>query len=230
MIELRALRKRFGRQPLLEGVHLQVEPGAMVAITGASGAGKTTLLRLVAGLERPDGGEILLDGRLVSSPRRLVPPHRRGVGLAMQHPALWPHMTVREHLAFVLGGLPRREVESRIHEQLEALELETLADRRTGELSGGEARRLSLARSLAPRPRVLLLDEPLAHLDPGLRDTALGHLVATARREGMTVLLVSHRQEDLRGIAHELLRLEGGRLGPDPPSLQDPEAPRWEPP
>ncbi len=214
MIVLRGVRKHYGRITALEEVWLEVARGEIVAVTGPSGAGKTTLLRLVAGLERPDAGEVLLDGRLASSPRRLVPPHRRGVGLSMQHPALWPHMTVMEHLEFVAGPRPGAGARKHLEIHLNALGLSDLADRRADGLSGGEARRLSLARALAARPRILLLDEPLAHLDPALRSLVLGHVITSARKEGMTVLLVSHRQEDLREISPRVVRIEAGRLEP----------------
>ncbi len=216
MIVLRGVRRLYGRITALEEVRLEVARGEVVAVTGPSGAGKTTLLRLVAGLERPDAGEILLDGRLASSPRRLVPPHRRGVGLSMQHPALWPHMTVMEHLEFVAGPRTGAGARKRVEIHLAALGLAGLADRRGAELSGGEARRLSLARALVAGPKILLLDEPLAHLDPTLRDVVLGHVITTAREEGMTVLLVSHRPEDLREVSHRVVRIEAGRLPPAP--------------
>jgi len=219
MIVLRGLSKRFGRNTVLHGAGLHVRRGEIVAVTGPSGAGKTTLLRLVAGLARPDAGEILLNGSVVSSPRRLVPPHRRRVALAMQHPALWPHMSVRGHLEFVLGALPRAEADRRIGTHLGALELDALAHRQANELSGGEARRLSLARALAFQPAVLLLDEPLTHLDPDLRTAALAHISATVEEASMAVLLVSHRAEEVREIVHRIVRIEGSLLvdGPAPP-------------
>jgi len=224
VITLRNVHKTYGRVPALQGVDLNVEPNEILAVTGPSGSGKTTLLRLVAGLEPVDEGEILFGDVTVSTKRRTLPPHKRHIGLAMQHPALWPHLSVLEHLEFVLGAQAPEEAREHITALLAASGLGDLAGRRAAELSGGEGRRLSIARALAARPAILLLDEPFVHLDPELRASMIRLVARTAREASMTVVLVSHRLEDVEEIADRMVRLQSGRIAP---ALEQATLSRW---
>ena len=177
MLSVESIAKRFpgrgGGVVAVRDISLTVEEGAFLAVLGPSGSGKTTLLRCVAGLERPDSGVITLDGAVVADPGRgvQVPPERRGIGMVFQSPTVWPHMTVRENVAFPLRHLPRQARPSRdeaarlVRTALARVRLERLDDRPATDLSGGQQQRLALARALVRDPRVLLLDEPLSALD-----------------------------------------------------------------
>ena len=174
------LTKSYGGAPILNAVSFALPDGQWSLIQGQSGAGKTTLIRLIAGLERPDAGSIRFDTKVVSSPKGLIPPEQRGIGMVFQTIALWPHMTVEQHLDFVLRARTRNRKERRrtIHKWLEYLHL---ADRRKTlphELSGGEKQRVALARAMCVRPAILLLDEPFTGMDSSLR-TELLDLVYT---------------------------------------------------
>lgn len=190
MIALEGIAKRWPGRVLFEDLSLRVGEGEIVLLSGPSGAGKTTLLRLIAGLERPDAGRILLRGETVSDPAHLVSPHRRRLGLAFQSALLWPHLTVRDHLDFPIAHRPRREREARVDELLAALRLENVAGARAEALSGGEACRVSLGRACAARPDVLLLDEPFAHMDEALAGITWEWL--RGELAGRTCLLVTH--------------------------------------
>ena len=171
-VGISGVSKRLGSHPALTAVSLVVPPGGAVVILGPSGCGKTTLLRLIAGLEVPDAGTITIHGTLVSAPgRTLVPPNVRGIGFVFQDLALWPHLTVAEHLGFVLGSMrvPRAQRRPHIQQALDMVRIGTLRDRHPHQLSGGEQQRVALARALVSHPRVLLLDEPLSSLDADLR-------------------------------------------------------------
>jgi ABC-type Fe3+/spermidine/putrescine transport system ATPase subunit len=171
-ITLTVVTKRFGSHVALDGVSLEVPAGMAAVVLGPSGCGKTTLLRIIAGLEVPDSGEVLLSGTTVSSRGRAhVPPHQRGLGFVFQDLALWPHLTVRQNLDFVLGSmaLSRAERDRRAQDALALVRIEKLARRFPHQLSGGEQQRVALARALVREPRVLLLDEPLSSLDSELR-------------------------------------------------------------
>jgi ABC-type Fe3+/spermidine/putrescine transport system ATPase subunit len=202
-VDVSSVCKRFGPARVLEDVSLEVHPGERVAIVGPSGSGKTTLLRLIAGLETPDAGEIHLWG---TSSRR-VPPHQRGIGFVFQSPALWPHMSVAENVGFGVRGDRRR-----VAEMLRQVELPDHGPRYPGELSGGETQRVALARALAPRARMLLLDEPLSHLDDELRWRMLDLILSTARETGATVLYVTHDLVEAGRLSPRSLRLLAGRL------------------
>jgi ABC-type sugar transport system ATPase subunit len=193
-----------------DGVSLVAAAGECVAVVGPSGGGKTTLLRLAAGLEEPTSGEVRLGGRVVTA----IPPERRGVAMAFQVPALYPHLTARENLAFGLRyqSVPAAEVTKRVSEVAAALEIAGLLDRMPHELSGGERQRVALGRCLVRRPAVLLLDEPLAHLDVPLRAAVREVIVRACRQFGTTVLWVTHDPAEARAVGERVATMEGGRL------------------
>ena len=191
----------------VSGVDLALAPGEVVALLGASGSGKSTLLRGIAGLERVSVGRVLLDGTDVTA----VPTHRRGVGMVFQDGQLFPHRSVARNVAYGLESakVPRAERAARVAEMLRLVDLEEFGDRPVQTLSGGQAQRVALARSLAPSPRVLLLDEPLSALDRDLRE----HLAAQIRRilkaTGTTAVHVTHDHEEAAALADRVVRLQG---------------------
>jgi putative spermidine/putrescine transport system ATP-binding protein len=210
LLELKGIRKRFGELEVLRGVDLALYPGEILALLGPSGCGKTTLLRVVAGLEVPDAGRVFLEGRDITA----LPPEKRGIGFVFQDYALFPHLTVEENVAFGLveARWPREAREGRVRELLKRMELTPHARKRPQELSGGEQQRVALARALAPRPRLLLLDEPLGALDLRLREELLFFLRRTLKEEGVTTLLVTHDQGEAFLLAHRVALLREGRL------------------
>jgi iron(III) transport system ATP-binding protein len=185
-------------------------------MVGPSGSGKTTLLRLLAGLELPDQGEIWLNGRIVArGGRHIVPAHHRCVGFVFQDLALWPHMTVQEHLAFVIGpaNLGRGDRSARINETLRLCHLEPLlANRYPHQLSGGEQQRVALARALVGSPRLLLLDEPFASLDPQLREELRSELASLQRQLSVPTICVTHDSADAAVLADRTIEIRGGRI------------------
>jgi thiamine transport system ATP-binding protein len=195
----------FESHPVLDHVSFEVATGEVVALLGPSGSGKTTLLRVIAGLQPADSGTVLLDGSSLDG----VPAHRRSVGLVFQDEQLFPHLDVRANVAFGLrmAGRSRHEQAARVDELLALVGLPGFADRRVTSLSGGEAKRVALARSLAPAPAVLLLDEPLTGLDPELHDRLAADLAALLRRTGTTALMVTHDLAEAATIADRTLSL-----------------------
>ncbi len=212
-VRVAGLTVHADRTPLLGPVDLEIAAGEHLLLVGPSGCGKTTLLRALAGLATPTAGTIELFGRTVSSPRRLVvPPEKREVGMLFQGGALWPHMTVKKTLAFVLkhAGVPDRD--ARIAELVRRVRLTGLEDRKPATLSGGEKQRLGLARALAMTPRLLLLDEPLGPLDAELRADLLDTLVRLHAEEGWTIVHVTHDPQEASSHASRTLRMEDGAL------------------
>lgn len=204
-----------GRTRLLGPLSLTVAPGEHVLLVGPSGSGKTTLLRAVAGLAVPRAGRVALFGELASEDGRLhLPPARRRVGMLFQNGALWPHMSVRRTLSFVMkqAGIHRGERREHVARLLELVELRGKERRKPGTLSGGEAQRLALARALAGRPRVLLLDEPLGPLDAELREDLLDRLETVQRELELTVLHVTHDPDEARRVSARTLRMADGEL------------------
>lgn len=212
MIEVRAVVKHFGEVTALDGVSLELERGASLGVLGASGSGKTTLLRIIAGLELPDHGEVLMDGRTVSRPGWGMAPHRRGLGFVFQSPALWPHMTVAGNISFGLNGLAAAEAQTRLAQIIKDTGLCGLERRYPAQLSGGQARRVALARALAPRPHWLLMDEPLTNLDGDARDGLLALVRRMATDSGAGLIYVTHDEGEIERLACPALRLSEGRL------------------
>jgi iron(III) transport system ATP-binding protein len=211
-LSLEGVAKSFGGREVLRNVDLVVPTGELTAILGASGSGKTTILRLVAGFEEPDRGRVSIGGRTVSGGGRTIPPERRSVGYVAQEGALFPHLSVAENVGF---GLPRTERESsrRIDEVLEMVGLKSsFKERRPHQLSGGEQRRVALARALAPAPAAIVLDEPFSGLDAGLRGETRRAVAEALAQAGTTALLVTHDQAEALSIGHQVGVLCDGRL------------------
>jgi iron(III) transport system ATP-binding protein len=208
-IRVRGVSKRFGDTVAVADAALSVERGEVVALLGPSGCGKTTLLRLVAGFERPDGGAVAVEGVGVAGPRTFVPPERRRVGMVFQDYALFPHLTVAANAGF---GLPRSARAARVPEVLGLVGLDGLGHRHPHELSGGQQQRVALARALAPRPAVVLLDEPWSSIDPVLRGTVREEVMAILRDTGVTALLVTHDREEAFSLADRVALMFDGRI------------------
>lgn len=214
-LHVAGVAKRYGSRTVVDDVSLEVASGEVVVILGPSGCGKTTLLRLIAGLDVPDEGEIWLDGRRVTERgRRLVPPHQRRIGFVFQDLALWPHLTVRENLAFVMGsvGVAKAARDERVREVLTLVRIDALANRYPHQISGGEQQRAALARALVGEPRVLLLDEPFSSLDPDLRTMLRGELDRLHRALALTTVYVTHDHEDAAALADRIVEMRQGRI------------------
>jgi iron(III) transport system ATP-binding protein len=200
----------------VDDVSFDVRRGEFLTLLGPSGCGKSTTLRLIAGLERPDEGEIQVDGRLVTSPRRrvYVPPEKRGMGMVFQSYAVWPHMTVFENVAFPLRvrGRPAAEVKARVSQVLEVIGLGGLADRPAPELSGGQQQRVALGRALVADPTLLLLDEPFSNLDARLREGMRVEMGQLQRRLGLTTIFVTHDQTEAMMLSDRIFVMNGGRV------------------
>jgi iron(III) transport system ATP-binding protein len=212
MIELNDVSKTFESHRAVDRVTLTIPDHAQVVLLGPSGSGKTTLLRLIAGLEIPDSGTITMDGRLVSSPDTLLSPSERSVGFVFQSGALWPHMTVAENIRFALGDLTPREQEQRTRALMERMGILPLSCRYPDQISGGEARRVALARALAPRPATLLFDEPLTNLDRKLRDDLLRLIIESVRETGSRMLYVTHDEYEAEKIDGTIIRFDKGTI------------------
>ena len=209
-VDVAGLTVRYGGWTALDGLDLAIERGELFVLLGGSGSGKTTLLRTLAGFIAPVAGRITLGGRDITA----LPPHRRPVNTMFQSYALFPHMSVADNVGYGLRrqGMARAAAAARVAELLALLRMEPFADRRPDALSGGQRQRVALARSLAPRPELLLLDEPLSALDRGLREATRTELVRVQRQLGTTFVLVTHDQEEALSMATRIGLLEQGRL------------------
>ena len=208
ILELRNLAKHYPGQRAVDGITLSIEAGSFFSLLGPSGCGKTTTLRLIAGFEEPTAGEVLLKGQNVNGRK----PYERNVSTVFQSYALFPHLTARQNIEFGLKRRRAREIARRVGEVLSLVSLEGKEERRPAQLSGGERQRVALARSLVLEPDVLLLDEPLAALDPKLRLQMRLELKAMQRRVGITFLLVTHDQEEALSLSDRLAVMSAGRI------------------
>jgi iron(III) transport system ATP-binding protein len=228
-IEIEKLNKLFktkhGGVQALRDVDLRVEPGEFLVLLGPSGSGKTTALRCIAGLEKPDSGEIRLGERVVfaGKGKKIVPPEDRELGMVFQSYAIWPHMTVYQNVALPLTQgrrkIPKKQVGERVREALHRVQMDGLEDRPAPLLSGGQQQRVALARALAINPKALLMDEPLSNLDARLRESVRAELRGLAKQLGITVLYVTHDQVEAMALADRIALMDEGKLV----QLEDPQ-------
>ena len=212
LLSLSNVSVSYGETQVLADVSLELESGKLLAVLGQSGAGKSTLLRLIAGFDNVSSGEIQLDGNVLSKAGKTTPPEKRGIGIVPQDAALFPHLTVSQNIGFGLKQLSGSQREARIAELLELTKLSEFADRRPDQLSGGQAQRVALARALAPRPKLVLLDEPFSALDAELREELRAEVRSVLRAEGATAILVTHDQEEALSLADKVAVLREGRI------------------
>jgi ABC-type Fe3+/spermidine/putrescine transport system ATPase subunit len=209
-VQLLDVTKRYGSTVAVDNVSADIADGEFVTLLGPSGCGKTTTLRMVAGLVDPTSGQIRFDGQVVNN----VPSHKRNIGLAFQSHALFPHLSVARNIAFGLEvkGAPKQEIQQRVRDMLDMIELSQHADRMPAQLSGGQQQRVALARMLATDPRVLLFDEPLSALDRNLRDTLKYSILELQRRTGKTAIYVTHDQSEAFAISDRIFVMNEGRI------------------
>jgi len=211
-LKVTGLSKYFGELAAVDDASFELGENATMVISGPSGSGKTTLLRLLAGLEIPDSGEIVINGETVGSPGKQEAPHRRGMGFVFQTAALWPHLTVAGNILFGLADRQKAEKEERLQELLQRTGLEGLDKRYPDQLSGGQARRVALARALAPEPDCLLMDEPLTNVDSDLKATLLEFVKTERERIKAALIYVTHDQSEAEFLDGHKMIMDKGRL------------------
>ena len=211
-VQILDVTKSFGATTVLDGITLDVAAGSVTAILGPSGCGKSTLLRILAGFEEPDGGTVRIEGATVADRNTAVPAHRRRVGLMPQEGALFPHHDVAGNITFGLGRMSPSLRATEVARWLDIVGLQGFADARPHQLSGGQQQRVALARALAAQPRVMLLDEPFASLDTGLRVRVREDITAILRKSGTTAILVTHDQAEALSLADQVAVLLDGRI------------------
>jgi ABC-type Fe3+/spermidine/putrescine transport system ATPase subunit len=216
-VSVRRLVKRFGATLAADHINLDIQEGEFLTLLGASGCGKTTLMRMIAGFEKPDAGRVEIDGRDVTP----LPPRERRLGMLFQQYSLFPHMTVAENIGYGLRAqrVPEAQAAARVAEMLDLVQLPHVRDRRPSQLSGGQQQRIALARALATRPSLLMLDEPLGALDLKLRRQLQNELRRIHRETGTTFLFVTHDQEEALHLSDRIAVMRGGRVE----QLADPE-------
>lgn len=212
-IEIRGLFKQFKNVVAVDHIQIEVQEGEMLTLLGPSGCGKTTTLRCIAGLERPEGGDIVIDGKSMLADG-FVPPAKRGIGMVFQNYAVWPHMRVYKNIVYglKLDRVPKPKIKERARQVLEVVGLAGLEDRYPGQLSGGQQQRVALARALVRNPKVLLLDEPLSNLDAKLREKMRFEIKSLVRRMGITAVYVTHDQAEAMVISDRIAVLNSGNV------------------
>ena len=211
-LELNGVVQRYGKHTVVDGVDFRLEAGSIACLLGPSGCGKTTLLRCIAGFENIADGEIRLHGAVVSRAGQSTPPEKRRIGMVFQDYALFPHLTVEQNVAFGLGRKPGEEAHLRVRQLLATVGLHGQGNKYPHELSGGQQQRVALARALAPRPELILLDEPFSNLDVGLRERLSVEVRDILKREGSTAIMVTHDQHEAFAMADEIGIMYEGRI------------------
>ncbi|NJP38706.1 ABC transporter ATP-binding protein [Alkalicoccus luteus] len=211
-IQLDNITKSFSTagRPAVDGLSLKIKEGEIVSLLGPSGCGKTTTLRMIAGFENPTSGTIRIDGASIVSESNALPPEKRGIGMVFQDYALFPHMTIAKNVMFGLNKWKSREKKQRVKEVLELVGLEEYADRFPSQLSGGQQQRVALARALAPKPHVVLMDEPFSNLDAGLREKMRFDVTNILRRANTTAIIVTHDQKDAFAVSDRVVVMNEG--------------------
>ncbi len=212
MLEVKNLTVAFDDKTVIAAVSLRLEQGNIGCLLGPSGCGKTTLLRTIAGFEQPGAGEVRLNDRVASSPTALLQVEQRGVGMVFQDFALFPHLSAQDNIAFGLQRLPESARRARIAEVVQLLAIADFRHKHPHQLSGGQQQRVAIARALAPRPQLLLLDEPFSNMDVELREQIARELRAILKQDGMTAMLVTHNQLEAFAMADEIGVIRDGRL------------------
>ena len=212
-IEIRNLFKRFKKVVAVNHINIDVQQGEMLTLLGPSGCGKTTTLRCIAGLERPEGGDIVIDGKSMIA-ERFVQPSKRGIGMVFQNYAVWPHMKVFNNVVYGLRlqGLSKQAIREKARHALDMVDLSGLEERYPGQLSGGQQQRVALARALIRNPKVLLLDEPLSNLDAKLREKMRFEIKGLVKRMGITSVYVTHDQAEAMVISDRIVVMESGNV------------------
>ena len=213
-LSIRRLVKAYGSVAVVKGIDLEIDEGELVVLLGPSGCGKTTTLRCIAGLEDVTDGTIAIGDRIVSQCGNSLPPEKREIGMVFQSYAIWPHMTVKQNVAFgpKLKKLPAKEIDRRANEAIELVGLSGYAGRHVSQLSGGQQQRVALARAIALEPRILLFDEPLSNLDAKLREKMRFELRQLQRRLNITSIYVTHDQQEAMVIADRIVLMNGGEI------------------
>ncbi|CAN7690290.1 ABC transporter ATP-binding protein [Neorhizobium tomejilense] len=211
-LEIRDVTRRFGPTAAVGGISLSVRKGEIICLVGHSGCGKSTLLRLIAGVDTPDGGRILLAGKEISGPSTFMEPEARNIGFVFQDYALFPHLTVEQNILFGLKRYNRAEAIRRSSEVIGRIGITHLIDRFPHMLSGGEQQRVALARALAPRPHILLMDEPFSNLDQSLRDTVRDNTLSLLKTLGTTVIMVTHDPDEALSAGDRVVLMKAGEV------------------
>lgn len=211
ILEIKNLSHSYGEtNPTIQNINLVIEKSERIAILGPSGCGKSTLLRLIAGLEKPNKGQVIIDGMVVSSENEIVPPEKRNIGLVVQEKALFPHLSVYENICF---GIKKNQNKKTItSDLLQLLKIDLLKNKYPHEISGGEQQRVALARSLAPNPKLLMLDEPFSALDKDLKDILYEEISEVFTERGSTILLVTHDSNEAEVMTKKQMKMEKGQF------------------
>lgn len=216
--QIKKIEKSFGAFKALQQINLEIKEGEFVAILGPSGCGKTTLLRLLAGFDSPTSGEVLMKNKVVADAKTFLPPEKRNIGMVFQSFALWPHMDVKEHIRFplkhhqFLSGDLKSSIDRRVDEVLKMVDLHHLGDRMPSQLSGGQKQRVALARAIAPKPALLLMDEPLSSLDAELRMSMRREIQQLHHLTGASIVYVTHDQGEALAMADKIVVMNKGKI------------------
>ncbi len=213
MIKLNSITHSYGEKPVLNNFDLSIEANQLVCLLGSSGCGKTTILRLIAGLEIPEKGEVSIENQIVTKNNQVViSPHQRNIGFVFQDLALWPHFTVYKNIAFGLNERKEKNVKNKVFEMLELFDLQEYSEKFPHQLSGGQKQLVAISRSLILKPRILLMDEPLANIDVKLKRKILEHIKNLKRNFNLTIIYVTHDHREAFAIADKIIVLNEGEI------------------